>query len=785
MKYQFLFLLFGWASFAVFAAGAAGFVWRYKKRTRADTEKGFLRKLRKFKIKKRAPRGKFLLSPLQQFTVCVFLSAALLFIPVYFRAFDFGAGPAFLRPLLLAVHNTLRLFILDGEYNFIRDAVKGFESEKAAVLFSFYAAVLYVLAPLLTFSNVLSLFKDLIAEIRFRLHRNRPFYILSEVNHSSVVLAESIVKRGAGERGLPVIVFTDVFPRNSERDYELFERLNDMHAICMKKDVTRLNLSKKSYVEIFLIGHDESENIAQAIKLNDDNCDNEKTRKIFLFSDSPTAGYVLDSIRKSTNNDYSGLARGLAKDMEDDLKKTVCSDVRISPAAGSGANGEIGLDTGFYIRRVRSIETLAVRTLTDDALLRPLLDGIVSAPEQGAVSAIKKISVMILGLGKHGRALMRTVLWLYQVHGYEPDIHILDLKGEEEMKKSLRRDWPEIVNEEYQIQPYDMQYHIHYWSGVDCLTGDLEKLFEDQAAKESFSGVRLAFVCLGDDDRDIETAVLLRRLFDRYKIGDGKDEVETDENELPLIYSVVFDDRKADNLTQRVEVGSYSYGLRNYRSNEYHLRFIGNLSKQYDYSVIENMLRLEREALRYHLDWICTDYVLHRLYEAGANESADPKLRAFTERIDEDAETRRKADPGYRVPFEKVYCVETDEKNVPHVSEKNVEALVKAYNDYEYYRDSSIAKCLHKKLLKDYFSKGFGNVDPKITPDAQHDTDPRTEPVCRCRTCNAWRISEHMRWNAYMRTQGYKFNKTRQDRALYHSDLTGWKDLPLAEQYKD
>ena len=73
----------------------------------------------------------------------------------------------------------------------------------------------------------------------------------------------------------------------------------DINAICLKRDVTHLNIIKKrGDVEIFLIGENESENVSQAVQLTTEL--NEKNKKhnvkIFVFSTKPSAAYTIDSV---------------------------------------------------------------------------------------------------------------------------------------------------------------------------------------------------------------------------------------------------------------------------------------------------------------------------------------------------------------------------------------------------------------------------------------------------------------------------------------------------------
>ena len=276
MKENVLYTVFGLLSFAVLIA--AGFLAR--------------------KAYKGKERGKRVLSALHIFTLGVFAATVFVFVPVYYVGYDFGDSFAVARPFLISVHHALRVFILDGEFDAVRNAVAGV-GELPHILFSLYAALLYVLAPLLTFSNVLSLFKNARNEFLFSWKKKRPFYIFSELNEMSITMAESIKKDKEIKK--PVIVFTDVFERDEEEDYELRLRAHDVNAILLKKDITRVNVkAKEDRVEFFLIGKDESENMEQAIKLTEEYKNDCAIRPIaiFVFSNKPSAGYILDSLDK-------------------------------------------------------------------------------------------------------------------------------------------------------------------------------------------------------------------------------------------------------------------------------------------------------------------------------------------------------------------------------------------------------------------------------------------------------------------------------------------------------
>ena len=58
-------------------------------------------------------------------------------------------------------------------------------------------------------------------------------------------------------------------------------------------------------------------------------------------------------------------------------------------------------------------------------------------------------------------------------------------------------------------------------------------------------------------------------------------------------------------------------------------------------------------------------------------------------------------------------------------------------------------------------------------------------PVCECEDCMNRRISEHMRWNAYMRIRGYRHGKKRNDRGMVHPELRPFANISYLERFKD
>ena len=97
------------------------------------------------------------ISPFNVFIAGVFMAVFFVFAPIYFKDYSGEGSPVI--PVLLSFHNSMRVFILDGEFDIVRNAVADCCKE-LKFWFSIWSAGLYVLAPVLTAGFVLSMFKS-------------------------------------------------------------------------------------------------------------------------------------------------------------------------------------------------------------------------------------------------------------------------------------------------------------------------------------------------------------------------------------------------------------------------------------------------------------------------------------------------------------------------------------------------------------------------------------------------------------------------------------------------
>ena len=404
-------------------------------------------------IKAPYKRGR-MLSPLNCVLTSVFLAVFMLFLPVHYEQFS-NEALRLIKSIFVSIHSTMRLFVLDGEFDIIREFTASLP-QKLRFGYSVVSAVLYVLAPVMTFGFVLSFFKNVSAYRRLIFHYFLDVCVFSELNEKALALAASMKKNSRC-----LIVFTDVFENNEESIFELCERAKELNAVCFKKDIADINWSfhsPKAKVSLFTIGENETENVDQSVKLIDYYGDRSNFR-LYIFA--------------------------------------------------SGAESEVLFHTtrsdGMRIRRVNPFRALVNQNLYYKGI--SLFRGAVDA-EDGK----KKISVVLLGIGQYGIEMLRALPWFCQMDGYDVDIYAFDRDSKTEEKFTAQ--CPELMlpKKNGVYEEGEAQYRIQIYSGVDVET----KSFMDRICEiEQISHV---FIALGDDSENIQAAINMRMLCERKKL---------------------------------------------------------------------------------------------------------------------------------------------------------------------------------------------------------------------------------------------------------------------------
>jgi len=460
------------------------------------------------------------LSPINALMIGVFVASTIMFIPIYAEAFasDNIIVRCF-KTIIIAIHHTIRLFIVDSDFNTIKNLIPT-GGRLFYNIYSCYIAVLFVFAPVLTFGVVLSFFKNVSAYRRYIMSYNKDIYVFSKLNEKSLALAESILEHYDDSK----IIFNNVQEQSKDRVVGI-SKVKELKAICFKDDILSVNFNfhnRERKIKFFMIDDNESENIKQALSIIKKYRDREKTW-LYVFSNEFEGEVLLSSIETNA----------------------------------------------LKLRRVSDVRTLIYSLLEKSGEL--LFKEAVKVPEFDDKNLI---SAVIVGLGKYGTEMTKSLAWFGQMGGYRVEITAFDKNTDAREKFSAI--CPELMDDKHNDKFSDdgeSQYKIDIRNNVDVET--ITFLNEIQ----QLTHITYVFVDIGSDEKNIKTAIKLRSLLQKKELK-------------PRIQTVITNSDRKNALE----------GITNHSGQSYDIDFVGDVKSLYSVgSIIDSSL--EAEALSRHLKW--------------------------------------------------------------------------------------------------------------------------------------------------------------------------------------
>ena len=586
----------------------------------------------------RRPRG--VISGYHLLAGGAFLSAWALFLPICYDQFAAQpATPQLLDTVLISMHNAIRLFVVDNDIATVTDFV-GSEGW-LAVAYTLLGAALYVLAPILTVGFILSFFKNLSSYARYFLSFNRVVHVFPCLNEQTVALANSLYEKSAKEKRFfrDVIIFTDVIDHEDEETYELISQAMAIHAILFRKDIASLNLGhhhpRRKDMFFYLIEEDETEKIRHATSIMEDY--DFKNVTLYIFSAAVQCRLLFDS-RPEKN---------------------------------------------IRVIRVNDIRALVYHDLNlyGDRLFMN------AARYNG-----NTISAVVIGLGKYGMEVLKTLVWYCQVSGFRLKIRAYEKNPD--AAESFRAQCPELMELNRNEIEGEAHYDIEILGGVDATANSF------LCELEKVPDATYVFVCLGTDDRNILVSERVRTAYARI-------------NPLfkPDIETIVYDSETKEAMGMEWEVGKLEAqdsdegitGIRNYKKQAY------------------RNSELVKSGMEIHLR-----YALSCAYTEREKVLGRPLTRAEKQEI-----------------YPLVEAVDG-----------------KGFWQQDYNYRSSVAKALFENLRARLVELGYLSLR-----GLDREWDERTPDECL-----AIGTIEHVRWNAYMRLEGY-CRGPRNDLAKTHPKL--------------
>ena len=474
-------------------------------------------------------------------------------------------------------------------------------------LYIYVNYISFDLAPILASGLILSFIGDTGDKMRYLLSFSPKCYVFSDINENSLALAKGI-KKLPGKKTL-------VFCNEKEADKAMASQAKELGAILLYKLCKDVRITPRfKHYEFFIISHNEDINI-ELTELMIDKKDKFVKSNITVntFAQSGTNINMLEQSMKKipcvvfdslsekvldeaqailTQKPKTQIAFFNTKQADDQLLEKAADKSFLTfnkpwnkeKLANSFYNYDITLyrsssEGTFDKSNVKCYKNKLTDKWFDDPLKIRFIDEIAlfcnnllyEHPLYNLPDNRKDISVMIVGCGKLGMRMLKTVVWNGQIEGYTLKICVYDKNAKEEQQK-LYHQCPELD-----------QYNINFID-VDIESADFDKKIADS--------LDATFVCVatGSDDLNISTAENLYRIFRRQTFG-----------YTPPIFTRVRKIVKSENYNKK---DSYLY--------DRNIHLFGTTESIYSNNTLFNS-KLEKLALAIHL---CYSSALSKSYDS-------------------------------------------------------------------------------------------------------------------------------------------------------------------------
>lgn len=409
----------------------------------------------------KSSKHKTTISPMLVLTVGVFVAVAIIFYPMYEKQYmDNNSFYTVYKCISLSIHNSMRLFVLDGEFDALNEFISSNDINPVfADIFSVYSVSLFILAPITVIVVGLSFFKSLTTIVKYTLSNKKYYYYMSELNEHSLILAEDILKTDKKNKQ---IIFFDV--QSYDEESELIFKAKATGALMFSQDINELAIKKpsnKRIVKCYFIAEDEDENLKDSLSFinhyNKKDEYNTANFQCYVFSRTADSTLLLDNIEKGN----------------------------------------------IKVRRVNESRNLIINILRNNSIFDNYIEK----------DGVKEINIMIVGLGQYGKELLKAICWCGQMVGYKLTINVFDKRTN--LSSIIESEAPELIKLIGCKAKGEAQYDIIFHDGIDILSTE----FHSEINK--VANTTMAFVLLGDDELNIRSAIRLRELFGRLSL-DGK-----------------------------------------------------------------------------------------------------------------------------------------------------------------------------------------------------------------------------------------------------------------------
>jgi len=255
--------------------------------------------------------------------------------------------------------------------------------EMDGMLYFLYYALLYasfIAAPLFTTGFLVSVFGNMMDNLRFMFVRKDTICVFSELNDGSVCLAESIYKKDSKKK----ILFLNYDLKASDKDTNIIKRIRNIKGIILNKNELDVMLFTNNieFYEVYKNTDKNADNTILLVEKYKEVIENSKRRSEASNNKKPVKKVNITSFTKGVT-------------IETLLDSTEKGDVRVDL-----------IDEVKY----------GCYSLLDK---KPLFENIRNG----------KMSVLLVGCGDTGYEMLKAVYWCGQLSGCELEINVIDTRG--------------------------------------------------------------------------------------------------------------------------------------------------------------------------------------------------------------------------------------------------------------------------------------------------------------------------------------------------------------------
>ena len=431
----------------------------------------------------------------------------------------------FLDHCVRSMIQSLRTFAFDEDFYLFAitaDKMKDtvfFSCNALSVIYRVHAAAVTLIAPVTTGAIVIGFLTKLFSKLILKLMpANRDFYVFSELNNSSLALAQSIVDehKASEEMRKPVIVFTDVYiDTENEVVSERVAAAKNLGAICLTDDILHIKIrgcirTKRGTKVSYLLMDEIEENNLHTLSMLAEHNKGERLlySYVYLFGNGASVSNLVKCVDWKLRNEY-----------------------------------KIDKDKLPVIRVIEGYKNLVYNLLCEVPLYEPLVGRV---PVEGKKE--KDLNVTIIGSGIIGMQMFLATYWMGQMLDVNLHINIVSQESEESFRDRVNLINSDILKTEASQADTELlriysnshetakPYFTMRYTVADVMTGNLYDALNKKHTSGRFALCQSDYfvVAIGSDENNILVANKIKEIIGRDLLCDRT-------NRRAIINYVVYD----------------------------------------------------------------------------------------------------------------------------------------------------------------------------------------------------------------------------------------------------